>query len=350
MRKFICVAVLLIVFTLGNIGQTSGQTWKELASPEVGVLWVLPAQNEPAKPIWGHTTGMRVGLAPMPGPRGLLRIYTPYLGLEEGRMINFIAVEPIPFGTSQRGFSELEMSDLDNRRGKKFWSANDSLSFVPGSEEYPAQGVITEEKGVKVLTVFIFVEPFRNGAKVYLRLKFYADRPYEVEITTFARNDSQKLANCIVTATMGNLARLRTTYLANYTKSAAELWPDYSADAFAPHASFSVKDMIQDKNKYYYFIAAPNEKNPQGVEYSSDTNAHWKYEGKVATQYWYCKRPDPLLVGLVSGRFVYWASKSPIPGGIAIENFEMKEPFRNGAKFVFGVTPVDPEIFIKNLE
>lgn len=349
MRKFICAWVLLLVFSLG-FGQTTGQAWDELTPPEVGVLWVLPAQGKPAQAVWGHAHGMRVGLAPMPGPRGLLRIYTPYLGLEDGRMINFIAVEPIPSGMDKRGFSELEMSELDNRRGKRFWSSNDSLSFLPGKEEFPASGLITMENGVEALSVFVFVEPFTNGAKVYLRLKFYSDRPYEVEISTYAREDSEILANCIITATMGNLARLRTLYLADTKKSAAEIWPDYSGDAFAPHASFPLKGMIRDNNGNYYFISAPDEKDPQNIEYFPGTNNHWKYEGKYATQYWYSKKPDPLLLGLVNGRVVYWASKSPIPGGIAFENFEMKEPFRNGARFVFGVAPKAPELFIDALE
>jgi hypothetical protein len=350
MNQIVKIKYSLLFLILFNLGckQSPELLWNDLASPQVSKLWVQPNQGKPAKPVWGHANGLQVGLAPMPGPRGLLRIYAPYL-VDEGQMINFISIETIPLGMSQRGFSELEMSSLDNQRGKKLWSANSYLDAVPGKEEYPESGVISEEDGVQVLTVFIFVEPFENGAKVYLRLRFYANHPYEVEITTFARNDSKKLGNCIVTATMGNFARLRTLYFAKYTRSAADLWPDYSDNEFAPHAGFSVKDMIHDKNGYAYFIAAPNENNPQNVEYSPDTYIGWKYKGEVATQYWYSPKPDSLLLGLVNGRFVYWASQSPIPGGIAIENFELNEPFKNGAKFVFGVTPVTPKIFINDL-
>ena len=256
MIKFMCTLLFLMLCNFG-FAQNPAIPWNELASPEVGALWVQPSQGKPAQAIWGHSNGMRVGLAPMPGPYGLLRIYTPYLGLEEGQMLNFIAVEPIPSGMSQRGFSELEMSGIDNRRGKKFWSANDSLGTIPGRDEYPARGIISNEEGVQTLTVFIFVEPFTNGAKVYVRLRFYADQPYEVEIATFAENDSRKLENCIVTATMGNLARLRTLYFANYTKTAAALWPDYSDDDFAPQVSFSVKDMIHDKKRICIFHCCP---------------------------------------------------------------------------------------------
>ena len=36
----------------------------------------------------------------------------------------------------------------------------------------------------------------------------------------------------------------------------------------------------------------------------------------------YCSNPSNELEGVVNGRYTYWASKSPIPGGIAYENFE----------------------------
>ena len=293
---------------------------------------------------------MRVGIAPMGGPRGLLRIYTPYLGQPEGKMINFIALEPIPSGEEYRGFSELEMSKLDGIRGKRFWSSDDSLQTIPLPEEFPARGVIKKINGVETLTVFIFSEPFKNGAKVYIRLRFFENRPYEIELSTYACRDSKELKCLILTATMGNYARLRTLYFENITKSAFELWPNYKENDFAPHVAFPLKEMIHDKNGRAYFIAAPNEKKPWGVTYSSDTNQHWKYEGLIATQYWYSEKPDSSLVGLVNGRYVYWASKSPIPGGIAFENFEIKENFRNGATYVFGIKPGSPEDIINQIK
>ena len=45
----------------------------------------------------------------------------------------------------------------------------------------------------------------------------------------------------------------------------------------------------------------------------------------------------------MNGRTVYWASRAPIPGGIAYENFEMAAPFAAGQEFRFGVTPEPPE-------
>lgn len=48
-----------------------------------------------AQPIWGFANGIRIGIAPLGGPRGLIRIYTPYLEHDEFVVTNFIAFEPI---------------------------------------------------------------------------------------------------------------------------------------------------------------------------------------------------------------------------------------------------------------
>ena len=37
-----------------------------------------------------------------------------------------------------------------------------------------------------------------------------------------------------------------------------------------------------------------------------------------------------------------WKSRHPIPGGVAFENFEMRERFRPGQRFVFGITRRTP--------
>jgi hypothetical protein len=45
---------------------------------------------------------------------------------------------------------------------------------------------------------------------------------------------------------------------------------------------------------------------------------------------------------VVNGRYTYWRSKQPVPGGIAFENFELKQRFREGQTFVFGITRRTP--------
>lgn len=51
----------------------------------------------------------------------------------------------------------------------------------------------------------------------------------------------------------------------------------------------------------------------------------------------------------MNGRYTYWASKSPIPGGIAYENFELTEPFQSGQSYIFGITPLSSEELINHI-
>lgn len=104
--------------------------------------------------------------------------------------------------------------------------------------------------------------------------------------------------------------------------------------------------MLTDKSGSIYFVAAPYKDNPIDATYVKDTEDHWKYKGTKAIQYWKKMTPTDSLKGLVNGRFTYWASASIIPGRVAIENFEFKEPFKNGAVYGYGISPLLPNDFI----
>ncbi len=278
-----------------------------------------------------------MGLWPLPGPRGLLRIYAPYLGHADVRVINFLAVEPIPAGSVRRGYSELEQSFLDGEEGKRFWSTDSPDDPTPRVPQYPARGVVSSEGAVETLTVYVFVEPFFNGARVYLRLHFRSDRPHEVGIATFSQPGSVALRSCIVTATMGNFARLRILHLRDLTVTATELWPQFTGNGFTPHACFSLDRLMRTPDGAVLFAATPDEDDPAECDYAPGTFVGWRYYGNVATQYWRCEDPPAGLTGCVNGRVTYWASDAPIPGGIAFENLELVQPFQEGAELWFGV-------------
>jgi hypothetical protein len=314
----------------------------ELAPPVIEGRWVRPAEAAPAQPVWGHAEGLRIGLAPLPGPRGLLRVYAPFLGRDELWPINFIAVEPIPTGHHHRGLSELERSRWDNVRGKRFWSTYTRDDYEPRPPEHPARGVIEEIDGVEVLRVYVQIEPFDNGARPILRLTFRADRPQEVGVAVTAHPESAPMADCIITATMGNHARLRRLHLAERIVLSTELWPDYREDGFTPHARFSRAELFENDEGHVVVSATPDEADPERAVYAEGTGDHWKYRGAVATQYWRHERPHDRLAVQVNGRFTYWASRHSIPGGISYENFELIEPFEDGQEAWFGITTRAP--------
>ena len=122
MRSTMCVMFITVAACF--VAATIAQGGSALAPPEVDGAWILPSQEFPSQPVWGHAEGLRVGLWPLSGPRGLLRIYAPYLGQEDSRMINYIAVEPVLRGQTWRSLSEMEISRYDNEQGLRFWSAD----------------------------------------------------------------------------------------------------------------------------------------------------------------------------------------------------------------------------------
>lgn len=302
--------------------------------------WIRPARTTDAEPRWGHADGIHIGIAPTRGPRGLIRIFAPYLDHPRDRLVNFIAVEPVPAGSTRRGLSELEPSTLDpGLDGKRFWSADGPDSTAPRSPRDPARGVVDEVDGVERLTVWIGVEPFDNGADVGVRVRFRADRPHEVEVAGFANDGSVALDRLILTATMGNWARLRRLHLADRVVTARELWPEFTGTGFAEHATFPLAELPREGGGIVV-TAVGDEDDPYAVTYSDDTRAHWHFEGRLAQQSWRVDDPHPEAEAWVNARWSYWASASPIPGGPAFENFEIVEPFRQGAAYRFCVEPL----------
>jgi hypothetical protein len=310
-----------------------------LTEAEVDGGWLRPTANSPAEPRWGHPDGLQVGLPPLPGPRGLLRIYAPHVGHAAPKLINFIAVEPVPVGERDRGFSELERSAVDGAAGKLIWTADPQSPDEQQPIEEPARGRVDVVDGVERLRILFRVERFDNGAEVDVFASFRADRPDEVSLSSHHRPGSAPLAHSILTATMGNYARLRQLHLADRIVTPRQLWPDFDGDHFAPHARFALSDITRTPEGAALVTATTDEASPTSARYTEGTREHWRYTGPLAEQSWRVPDPDPGLEVLVNARAVYWASTSPIPGGPSFENFEIVEPYRAGREYVFGVRP-----------
>lgn len=318
---------------------SEGSEWTEAVADG---RWLRPAPTAAHRePRWGHPDGIQLGLHPLAGPRGLLRLYTPYLGHPRDRLLNFVAVEPVPAGSRDRGFSELERSRLDDVAGLRIWSTDDADDARPQDPRQPSRGLVGVEGGVETLTVDLCVEPFANGANVRVQAVFRADRPHEISLAAFRQPGSAELGACILTATMGNWARLRTLRLATEEVTAGALWPDYTDVHFAEHARFGVDRLARDGDAVTV-SALPDEREPHLAQHAPGTRDHWRYVGEPAVQTWRADHPDPGLVAQVNGRYTYWMSEAAIPGGIAFENFEIVEPFREGRVLTFSAEPITP--------
>lgn len=309
-------------------------------------MWLQPDSSNSYAPRWGHPDGIQVGIEPELGPRGLLRIFTPYL--HNPHLLNFVAIEPIPVGETTRGFSELEHSALDDAPGKRFWSSHDPADGSPRSTTDPVPGVVTVVDGIERLTVHVHCERFENGAEVVVRVQFRADRPREVALAASRRDGGVYLDACVLSATMGNYARLRRLHLRDRVVTPRDLWPGFDRTDFTDHARFGLAELHRDGTSALAW-ATPDEDDPGVADYSADTAEHWKYAGLRGVQGWRVDQPSEAAAVQVNARWAYWASTSPIPGGPAFENLEVIDVYRDAEEFVYWCEPYTSEAELDDL-
>jgi hypothetical protein len=196
--------------------------------------------------------------------------------------------------------------------------------------------------GKKTLSFYIYVEPFANGARPVVEVVFREDRPHEVAFRVFSARDGAPMQACVLTATMGNYARLRRLWLKDRVVRAQGLYRSarFGSDGFAAHREWGVGELLVVDGEAVV-AARPDEPDPVHAAYGSDVHPSWHYVGKTATQYWRAPARRN-LVARVNARKTYWASTAAIPGGATFENFELEAPSHPGQKFVFGITPELP--------
>jgi hypothetical protein len=307
----------------------------------VGADWIRPGMNT-NQPVWGIRGGLLWAIAPAGfrggEPRGLIRLGYPVLADHGYDLINFIAIEPIV--RSRRGFSELERSQLDGVPGKRIWA--EPLAVGPTNGLVPG-ALRRRPDGPEELQVDLQVEKFENGAHVRLSLLQRSDRPAEIQLRVFREPDSAPLEYCILTATMGNMARTRRLWLKNEVVSSLQVYAGYKDKGFAPHKEYSLARLHRTSEGGLLVAVANDEEEPASA-YPFPHSRLWHYAGCKVTQYW-AKEAGAFqadLHAVVNGRYTYWQSSCPIPGGAAFENFELRERFYEGQQSVFGITRKSP--------
>jgi hypothetical protein len=317
-------------------------------APDVSVAptWVHPdATNHQS--MWGIRGGLMWAIQPdgfraRSEPRGLIRLGYPILTNGGYDLVNFIAIEPIVRGT--KGFSELEYSDLDKKPGKRLWASdgknNTSTNIAPGT-------LSTLSPGVEQLQTTVRIEPFQNGAKVRVVISQRSDAPNEIQLTIHAEPDSAPIEYCILTATMGNMARTRQLHLKDGIISSLKLYLTHRGDDFAPHTIYPLARLSRN-TKGDIIVPFTNDETDPAPVYPFPGSRRWHYAGMKVTQYWK-KAHDTFhddLHAAVNARYTYWKTQTPIPGGVAFENVELRERFYEGQQFIFGITPDKPDQLI----
>jgi hypothetical protein len=301
--------------------------------------WVRPGLST-NQTVWGIRGGLLWAVPPAGfrtgEPRGLIRLGYPVLPGGGYDLINFIAIEPIVRG--RRGFSELEHSNLDGVPGKRISLQSEGVEIDLGSRKLPKS-----TNGVEELEVKLGIEKFDNGAHVKLVVRQRSDQPGEIEFSLFEEPDSDALDYCVLSATMGNMARTRQLWLKDEVVRSQDLYRGYQDSGFAPHKEYPLSRLYRTDSGEVLVPVTNEEQDPASV-YPFGNSQLWHYAGFKVTQYWAkgagTFRDDLHVV--VNGRYTYWRSTRPIPGGVAFENFEMRERFYAGQRFIFGITRSTP--------
>jgi hypothetical protein len=283
--------------------------------------------TNPADPlVYAVPNGIAVALHPAAldarrdgGPRGLLRVG--YHDAGRFYLINYIAVEPLV--GDRRGYSELEPGD-DGRPGKRFL-ARDPAGRLAGH----------------TLTVTFDVDPFRNGARPRVEVTLFADQPDRIRLRTTDAG-GKPMRECVLTATMGNQSRCRHLWLRDKAVFAPDLYAGYTGTDFVEKQPYPLAALHRTRTGDVVAVISPDEPEPRAVR--PFPSGAWHHPGAWMGQFWLKPAAgvsDQLAVR-VNGRRTYWASKSPIPGGLSFENFEFREPFRDGQEQWFGFTRASP--------
>src|SRR5262249_27632097 len=143
-----------------------------------------------------------------------------------------------------------------------------------------------------------------------------------------------------LTATMGNYERLRRLWLNHCVVDSREIMGNYKGDDFDDPPNYPLRDLLHTADGDAIVFATPSDNDPS----ATSAPGHWQYPPPRLPQYWRIAGRDigPALRVRVNGRRVYWASHNPVPGGIAYENFDVRQRYVPGQTFIFGITPKQP--------
>lgn len=324
-------------------------------------VWIYP-ENDNSNPIWGIKNGIIFGIDVTEmdykpatlWAKGLLRIgwadedgkshFFNYIGLsifKDGRKMDFSEIERINFHPDNIDYAAT-LQDLLSEYPENSIEVQDLLSLESNPPTLLSQVTTFEDNRMSVL---LRLTTFRvSQAKIYLIIVIDQDKPREIQISIYNQEENTNpLDYVILSATYGNLARLRELYLKSQTVNANSLFQgqEQGSWCFYPIMSFGLNDLLTDDQGTITVYAGNDE---EGDWIADLGNGAPYYNGPKFYQYWR-KYPDTYREDLqvrVNGREKYFAGflnpcgSKNITGGISFENFEMIEEYYLGQTFWFG--------------
>lgn len=331
-KILLTVFLILFVFLLlvgfikrnQNIGPHPGENPEEVR-PVLSDGWILPENND-NNYVWGIANGIAFGVQKNSKPPQMDNapggtwapglIYVMFTD-ETGKTYFF----------NYLGFSILGKNGLDQSEAEK-------IVFTP---------VSTKAEG-DILTVVFETSNFdKNKIPLNVALKIDKNKPREIEISTSnPMQDSKPVIYIHVSATAGNLGRIRDLYLRDEVVNSKDL---YAGEQPGNGCFYAIKLFDLDRLKADssgIIVYAGNDESGWVGEWGSDVAPY--YNKPKFYQYWrkYSGSYKPDLIVTVNGRDHYFSgfinpcNGKEVSGGVAYENFDMLEKYYDGQKFWFG--------------
>ena len=325
-----------------------------------GSGWIYP-RSANDKQLWGIKNGIIVGIPDSamdysPGGAwapGLLRIgWTDDAG--RSHFFNYIGIsilakslkydasesEKIQFYPDSLTFH----TDLEKLMQVNGGAGNEAEDYLDLAKNPPAPLTQATTVSDDKLAVLFRLSEFKNTRSlIYLVIEIDRNRPREIKISSYNPLQGTGEPEYIgLSATYGNLGRLRDLYLRDRVVNAHDLFKSEGPGigCFYPYHSFKLGELPVDADGIIVRAGNDEEGSWKG---DLGSNAPY-YGGEKFFQYWrkYTGSYRDDLVARVNGRenyfggFVNPCGGKQITGGVSFENFEMAERYYYGQTFWFG--------------
>ncbi|MDH5770051.1 MAG: hypothetical protein OEZ25_02015 [Candidatus Bathyarchaeota archaeon] len=323
--------------------------------------WIYPKSDD-ANPIWGIKNGIVFGtesteMDNKPAgvwAKGLLRIgwadeegkshFFNYIGLSlirNGKQVDASEIERITFHPDSLTYA----SGLDVLLSEYFEDSTEVQDYL-SLEKNPAASLsqVTNIEDDEMSVLFRLSTFQFSKAKIYLIIVVDKSVPREIKISVYNQEEeTNPLDFIIVSATYGNLARLRDLYLRYRIVNARELFEGYELGAwcFYPRVSFDLDELMINEENAVTVYAGNDEEGDWVADLGNEAPY---YDGPRFFQYWrkYAGSYGEDFQVSVNGREKYFGGffnpcgHINISGGVSYENFEMVEEYYHGQTFWFG--------------
>jgi hypothetical protein len=374
-KILVVIVVLIIIFAgygiLKRVSATHGSIppavsphpvadTNQLGGSHDTSVWIYP-RSANDKELWGIKNGIIVGIPDStmdhsPGGAwapGLLRIgWTDDTG--RSHFFNYIGIsvlakslkydasesEKIQFYPDSLTF-HADLEKLEQVNGEAGGEVEDYLDITKNPPApLPQATTVSDDK----LSVLFRLSEFKNTRSlIYLIVEIDRNRPREVKISSYNPLPGTREPEYIgLSATYGNLGRLRDLYLKGRVVNAHDLFKSEGTGigCFYPYHTFRINELPVDAEGI--IVRAGNDEEGSWAG-DLGSNAPY-YSGEKFFQYWrkYTGSYRDDISARVNGRdnyfggFVNPCGGKPLTGGVSFENFEMAERYYPGQMFWFG--------------